>query len=385
MEFPLDRAQPFRHEYCKTLIWQLGVMGQGCKVGVIDTGIDLAWLRGDGDVAKFATIHAYDLTPEREGPDDVSEEHHGSRVIGDILRGAPRAEIHSLRVYGRKHAPTREELAAALEWCAKSDIRVVNLSTSFYGDGCSYNDPCPLCRAINTFALAGDLFTVVVGGDAYTLNEQAEHGDTPALCPALNSPLAWVVEGPEVVDDRAQVLKRSLESASGLSFTTAKFSGGAALLRSVEPRMDLFFTRMAIRRTCLPLREPASGRLGFGRHCFLLAFLCSEGLRAGVNKPSPPVLPQDLGAPSQRKKGAADAAVCEMLQWVAAMPIRHKKWNNALAATGTLVERIKSWAGPLDLALAMHVQASCLEALGLADQASACYDHANAMLNSYLG
>ncbi len=383
MVYPLDRTQPKRHGFCTILLFRFGVTGRGCKVGVIDTGLDVDWLREYCANLEYATIHTHDLTPGREGSADVTEKHHGSRVVRDVLLFAPQAEIHSLRVYGRESSPSREELVAAVEWCARNEVAVANISTSFYGQECTYERPCVLCRAINTYALSADVFSVVVGADAYTLSEQAARGDAPALCPALSSLLAWAVEGPEVVADRAKVLASSLESGSGLSFTTAKFSGGAALLRSVLPRTDVFSTHLAIRETCLPLRNPPAPHLGFGRHCFLLAYLYSEGVRGRLVKATPPLQAAALRAPSNGKKGDFDAALCEMLQWVVVTPIREQRWADAAQVLDEIAGAIEPWASKSDLALLEHVRGSCFEALGLDDRAAPSYDSATKILVGY--
>ncbi len=198
---PLDQSHSTRHEECKAFLWQLGFMGQGCKVGVIDTGVDLEWLRKNGDPAQYTSVHPLDFTPASEGPGDFAPGLHGTRIVRDILLGAPRAEIFSLKVYGVRHSPSRRDLAAALEWCSQSGLSVVNISTAIYGGDCSIESPCLLCRSINTHALAAGLFTVSVGGDAYTLNEMIARGEAPVICPA-NCVLGWAVEGPGVGGDR---------------------------------------------------------------------------------------------------------------------------------------------------------------------------------------
>jgi Subtilase family len=385
MTVSLDETEPFRHEFCKALVWRMGALGQGCKVAVIDTGVDIPWLKPhllSGDTAK---IYAHDFTPGHEGSGDASDDHHGSRIVGAVLQSAPQAEIHSLRVYSASHGPSREKVAAALEWCARSGMRVVNLSTSFYGDGCSLAAPCVLCRAINTFGLAADLFTVTVGGDAYTLNEQAAKGELPSLCPATNSALGWAVEGPEVVWNRAEVLKVSLESDSGFSFTTAKFSGGAALLRGIEPPIDMFTLRKSIRNTCLPLHEPDKEYLGLGRHCFFLAFLHTEGLRAGIQRLVQRPNPESLRTWSKHRKGDADGGVCFMLEWITVRLMVPQQYAEALAVADVVSRAIEPWAGPLEKALVQHLRACCLEGLGQSYTASVAYAESTAMLERYLG
>jgi len=373
----LDRTQPLRHELCQTLIWRFGFEGRGCKVGVLDTGVDVDWVREHCPTFGNGTIEAHDCTPGHEGPVDESPEHHGSRVIADVFQLAPQAEVHSLRVYGREHNATREELVAALEWCARAGMHVVNLSTSFYGDDCTFENPCVLCRAINTFTLGAGVFHVIVGGDAYTLNElAAKTGSAPVLCPALNSPLAWAVESADVVGDRKRVLEQSLKSGGGLSFTTAKFSGGAALLRSLG--QDALSTHMVLRRTCIPLPAPQRA-LGLGRHCFLLAFLCLQGLSAGFVEDAPPVPIASLDAPSPQKKGGYDGGISAALAWTVARHVFRNEWDDAVKMTDAVASVAAPWAEGQDLALIEHVRASCMEGVGDA-RAEASYARATSLM-----
>ncbi len=381
--FPLDRSHVRRHEDCKFLLWQTGFMGQGCKVAVVDTGVDLDWLRENGDPAQDTTVHPLDFTPASEGPGDSAPGLHGTRVIREILLSAPRAEIFSLKVYGVTHSPSRQDLAAALEWCVQSGIALVNISTAIYGGECSVGFPCLLCRSINSHALATGMFTVSVGGDAYTLNEMLARGETPVICPA-NTAVGWAVEGPSVVGDRRQLLERSLSTGGGLSVTTAQFSGGAALLRSAVPSLDIFSLRNAIRRTSIPLSLPRAPNLGAGRHCFFLASLCAQAWAAGSFEFKSLKISENLDAPSGRAQGRADAALCQQLAFIAATFIQRDQWDRAAAAAEETAAAIAPWAGPLDRSLVEHVWASCLESLGQTESAAAHYERSMTLLESFV-
>ncbi len=380
--FPLDLSHGRRHEDCKALLWQIGFMGQGCKVAVLDTGVDLDWLRENGDTARDTTFHPLDFTPASEGPGDSAPGLHGTRVIREILLSAPRAEIFSLKVYGVTHSPSRQDLAAALEWCVQSGIVLVNIGSAIYGGECSVGSPCLLCRSINTHALATGMFTVSVGGDAYTLNETITRGEAPVICPA-NTVLGWAVEGPSVVGDRRALLERSLATGGGLSVTTAQFSGGAALLRSAVPSLDIFSVRNAIRRTSIPLSLPRSGNLGAGHHCFFLATLCAQAWAAGSFQFKSLKIYENLDAPSGRSQGRADAALCEQLAWIAATFIQRDQWDQAAAAAEEAAAAIAPWAGPLDRSLVEHVWAYCLESLGQIVPAAVHYERSSSHLASH--
>jgi hypothetical protein len=187
-------------------IWRFGCKGRSTKVAVIDTGVDMDWLQQAFDFLPLDNIHALDFTAMKQGAYECGGmDRHGSRVIAAILRGAPEAEIFSLRVYSEGIETTRQQFCDALAWCARSGISLVNISQGFYF-GCSRDEPCVLCRTINTYSLTADLFVVTACGDPYTLNRQIEEGRAPAICPALNSRLAWGLAGSVIVGDRRRNL-----------------------------------------------------------------------------------------------------------------------------------------------------------------------------------
>ena len=69
----------------------MGLLGQGVKVAVIDSGIDKAHPGFNGKVVK--------QTWYREGT-PLSEDDHGTHVAGTIHLMAPEAELYDYRVFG---------------------------------------------------------------------------------------------------------------------------------------------------------------------------------------------------------------------------------------------------------------------------------------------
>ena len=69
----------------------MGLLGQGVKVAVIDSGIDKSHPGFNGKVVK--------KTWYREGT-PLSEDDHGTHVAGTIHLMAPEAELYDYRVFG---------------------------------------------------------------------------------------------------------------------------------------------------------------------------------------------------------------------------------------------------------------------------------------------
>ncbi|HTZ58027.1 MAG TPA: S8 family serine peptidase [Acidobacteriaceae bacterium] len=381
MDLTLDSEFPQRHTQCKWSIWRFGCKGRSAKVAVIDTGVDIDWIHQTYPFLPLDNIHALDFTTAKQGAEDCpGMDHHGSKVIAAILTGAPEAEIFSLRVYSEGVETTRERFCDALTWCVNSGISIVNISQGFYF-GCSSDEPCMLCRKINTYTLTADLFAVISCGDPYTLNEQIERGLSPAICPALNSRLAWGLGGSIIIGDRRTNLDRLVGSDEGLSFVAADFTGGVALLRSRQPTNDVFSVRRAIRRTCAPLVGPPATDLAVGRHCFLLAFLYLEGRRFAPNGPASKQL-AELKRPARSAVDTFHAESFKYLMRIVIRLIAKHDWSAAVKDTSDLFETVRSWAEPGHQSIILHVLATCFEALGETNRAAESYRESDRLLDA---
>ena len=86
---PLDETHGDRHEWCRAMLMTLGVVGGGCDVAVIDTGVDPDWLTAQG-LPHPPTIITHDLTRRQEGWQEPPGRPHGSRCTAartDPCRG----------------------------------------------------------------------------------------------------------------------------------------------------------------------------------------------------------------------------------------------------------------------------------------------------------
>jgi hypothetical protein len=377
IDIPLDHTHADRHEYCRDIMAALGFQGAGCEVAVLDTGIDPG-LISRVKLPLQGNVTAHDFTRRGEGWREPSEQPHGSRIVIDILRAAPLATVHSLRVNGASLDADRDDHLKALDWCARHRIGVANLSFVFY-DGCSNQMPCQLCRGINSAALSSDLFCVIASGDAYTLGSMLNHGKAPLLCPASHTPFAWAVASPEVVMPGAVVIKNK---EGGLSFTTGKFTAGLAQLRGAMSGSDLFSIRRAIRRTCIPSPYVTEDIGGFGRHCFLMAWLGASGTREHAAGRLSFEKTASLRQPLGPGPGGADIGVVRAMQALVGHLVMRQRWRQARDKAEEMLALIEPWGGVLDVALVRHVRAACREAVGDDVGAGVDYDAVRSMADA---
>jgi len=377
IQFPLDESHPKRHELTVLLLMCLDGTAGGVKVAVIDTGVDRDWL-ADNCPNTPKIVSSLDYTKHKEGPFDTTLTSHGSRIIRDISLFAPKASIYSLRVHGANALGDRSNIIPALDWCARNRMSVVNLSLCFYSDECSLERLCRLCRRINTHSIASNMFCSVVCGDAYTLNEMLDEGGLPSLCPSYCG-LAWGVASSEVVDRQSDLAD---QPEGGLSFTTARFSGGVALLRSALPDLDVLDIRAMIQKTCVALGPDVPREAGFGRHSFLLAYFAGSSLvmaKKGLEQKA-----EDFRKRSSRMRGRADGDLCVGLERIAAR-IVWGDWKMAYELAKALSRRAEAWAEPLEQALVEYFLGACLESLNKPAEAAAHYDRYNAAAEIYFG
>ena len=374
-DIPLERTHPFRHELSRVILTGIGARGAGCTVAVIDTGIDPDYFTERAFLDARPNVIAHDFTRGQEGWKETGTP-HGSRIIADILESAPSVAMHSLRVHGATALADREDVVSALQWCGRNRVQVANLSLNFY-KGCSAAEPCILCRAVNSVALASGMFIVISSGDAITVGEAIDAGQAPHLCPLSNGQMAWGIASPEVVT-AARVLLRSPEG--GLSFTTGKFTAGIAQLRGILPGVDLFELRYCLRRTCVPTPHVAPAVGGFGRHSFLLAWLAASGL---AEPPSDLDL-ASLSRPSPAQPGQlVDGALLRAMRLLASRMILPQRWDAAGAMLDRVIATVEPWAGPVDRMLGRYMRGCCREALGADIAAGEDYGAVEALVDAW--
>lgn len=106
-------------------------LGQGIKVAVIDTGVDVEHPALAGSLApaqEWRDFYAGDTNPDEEGVLGVGGYGHGTGVAGIVLQVAPGATILPLRVLGPDGSGDVLHVAQAIDWAVARGARIINLS-----------------------------------------------------------------------------------------------------------------------------------------------------------------------------------------------------------------------------------------------------------------
>ena len=106
-------------------------LGNGVKVAVIDTGVDVAHpalLEALAPASEWYDFYAQDALPQEEGTFAQAGYGHGTSVAGIIRQVAPRATILPIRVLGPDGGGDVLDVTAAINHAVAKGARIINLS-----------------------------------------------------------------------------------------------------------------------------------------------------------------------------------------------------------------------------------------------------------------
>lgn len=213
--------------------------GEGIKVGIIDTGIDL----GHPDL-KDNIKEAYSVVDGASADDDNG---HGTHVAGiiaaldndiGVVGVAPKAEIYSVKAFDKKGRGTVSDIIDALQWCVENKVHVINMS---FGIGTNSR---ALKRAIGA-AHRHKIIMVAAAGNSGARDSvlyPAKYPEVIAVAASDSKDQAadFSSRGPEVniiapgVDVSSTYINEEYKNLSGTSMACPHVVGACALLMSIS-------------------------------------------------------------------------------------------------------------------------------------------------------
>jgi subtilisin family serine protease len=150
--------------------WALGFRGQGVKVGIFDSGIDI-------DHPDLTVVGGIDLVGDGNGLDDCNG--HGTHVAGIVAARdgsrhtvgvAPSAQLYAMRFADCAWAgATLEKMIQGVEWAIDNGMDVVNMSFGFGVEGVSVPiSPSDAAEAAFNEAYARGIVLVGASGNSST-------------------------------------------------------------------------------------------------------------------------------------------------------------------------------------------------------------------------
>ncbi|MDI3533819.1 MAG: in [Thermosediminibacterales bacterium] len=244
--------------------------GNGVKVAVIDSGIDLE--HPDLQPNIEGGINTFDsfITP-------VDENGHGTHIAGIIAAAdnnfgvigvAPKARIYSVKVLDRRGEGFLSNIIKGLEWCVKNRIKVINMSIGIQEP----NEA--LKRALEAVTKKGIVMVAAAGNDGRpnTVDYPAAYEETIAVG-AVNERggICWFSStGPEInlVAPGNLVISAapggSFQRLSGTSMAAAHVSGAVALLMEQRPWLSPEEVKVLLEKTAEKLPNLSKLQQGSG-------------------------------------------------------------------------------------------------------------------------
>lgn len=280
---------------------QMGYLGQGIVVAVVDTGISFhsAFTNTYGDNNGSRLIAAADMINGKTGfYDDNGHGTHVAGIIGGYCSGlkgmAPKCEMVSVKVLDRFGNGKIKNVIRGLQWIlnnqTKYNIRIVNISVGtpiekipdegsalvqkvdeLWDRGlivlAAAGNNGPYSRSIGAPGISRKIITVGASDDdvSYVNNRSGLIKNYSGRGPTLSC-----VKKPDIVAPGSGVLsssngygKKQFSVKSGTSMSTPVVSGAVALLLSRYPQMSNQEVKIQIKNSSLNLGMPHE-RQGWG-------------------------------------------------------------------------------------------------------------------------
>ena len=131
-------------------------LGNGVKVAIIDTGIDLKHSAFAGAIleTEMWDFVGNDATPQEEGTLGFGAYGHGTNIAGIVLQIAPRAKILPLRVLGTDGSGDVTKVAAAINYAVGKGAQIINLSLGSDSESSTVQKAIDLAASKGVFVIA---------------------------------------------------------------------------------------------------------------------------------------------------------------------------------------------------------------------------------------
>ena len=213
--------------------------GEGVKVGIIDTGIDMRHPDLMDNIKEASSVV--------DGTSDNDDNGHGTHVAGTIaaldnnigvVGVAPKTQIYSVKAFDKRGRGTVSDIIDALDWCIAKEVHVINMSF-----GISTNSSS-LKRAILAAHKHNIIMVAAAGnsGGTDSVLYPAKYPEVIAVAASDSRDKAadFSSTGPEVniiapgVDIPSTYINQNYKILSGTSMACPHVTGACALLMSIS-------------------------------------------------------------------------------------------------------------------------------------------------------
>ncbi len=244
--------------------------GQGVKVAVIDTGIDM-----DHPDLKANVVGGWNAITKTEGNTFKDDNGHGTHVSGTIaalddqngvVGVAPAVSLYGVKVLDAGGSGTFSDVIAGMDWAVTNKMQVVNMSL-----GASKGNDS-LKAAVENMAKAGVVLAAAAGNSGRAVGFPAAYPQT--LCIAAmdvqNRVAYFSSRGPEVdfiapgVDVKSTYMGGGYSDLDGTSMATPHMAGLAALAIGAKGFTDPEAVRAFLKAASTPLAGAPVEQQGAG-------------------------------------------------------------------------------------------------------------------------
>lgn len=216
--------------------------GKLVKVGIIDTGIDLA----HPDLKDNIKGGVNTINPYKSYNDDNG---HGTHVAGiiaalnnsfGVVGVGPEIDLYAIKALDKRGSGYLSDIIEGLDWAIQNKIQVVNMSLGTNSDVQSFRDA--VVRAFE----AGIVLVAAAGNDGGAVDYPAAYPEVIAVSATDKNDLlaSWSSRGPEIdlaapgVSIYSTYKGSTYATMSGTSMASPHVAGVAALVLSVPSKCD---------------------------------------------------------------------------------------------------------------------------------------------------